>query len=146
MTCPKCQRERRPGDDSCGRCGLLITRWEGFAHVEPTHEALEQPWIELQTAWSDPSAHVRFLELAAMVDGLDVAAARYRRVSLERPDDEVAQTGLRQSVERAHTLYVTRARLERPPRAPAILKLVGTMCAGLIMIVALWTLFHILYR
>jgi hypothetical protein len=147
MTCPKCQRERMPGDEACARCGLLMERWESYAHVEPSLAALDDPWQALQEAWHDPEAHVRFLELAASLDGLDVAAAKYRRVTIDRPDDEAAQTGLRQSVERAQTLYVLKARMERPPRAPAILKILGTMCAGLILLAALWTLAAVLrYR
>lgn len=140
LTCPKCQRERLPGQDACARCGLLVARWEGFAAVEPSLPALDQPWAELQTSWEDATAHLRFLDLAATLDGLDVAAARYRRISLARPDDERALTGLRQAAERAQTLYVMRAQMERPPRAPAILKLMGTMFAGLILLAALWAI------
>jgi hypothetical protein len=146
MTCPKCQRERLPGEDACARCGLLIARWEGFANVEPSLPALDEPWAELVAAWDDAEAHDRFLDLAASFDALDVAAARYRRVSLERKDDERAQTGLRQAVERAQTLYVMRAKMERPPRAPVILKLLGMMFAGVILIVAVWTLATIFRR
>jgi hypothetical protein len=138
VTCPKCQRERLPGKNACVRCGLLVTRWEGFAVVEPTLPALDEPWAELERKWEDAEAHHRFLDLAATLDGLDVAAARYRRINLLRPDDERAQVGLRQAAERAQRLYVTRAQMERPPRAPAILKLLGTMFAGLILLAALW--------
>jgi hypothetical protein len=140
MTCPKCQRERLPGQNACVRCGLLVARWEGFVSVEPSLPALDEPWAELQRNWDDAEGHHRFLDLAATMDGLDVAAARYRRVTLARPDDERARTGLRQAAERAQTLYVTRAQMERPPRAPAILKMVGTMFAGLILIAALWAM------
>ena|SRR5579863_8218929 len=140
MTCPKCQRERLPGEQGCARCGLLVARWDTFAHVEPMLPALDDPWRELEQAWHDPEAHDRFLQLAASFDALDVAAARYRRIARERPEDERAATGLRQSVERAHQLYVARARAERPPHAPVILKLMGTMAAGLILIAALWAM------
>jgi hypothetical protein len=140
MTCPKCQRERVPGKDACVKCGLLVSRWEGFATVEPSLPALDEPWAELQEKWHDAQAHHRFLDLAATLDGLDVAAAKYRRINLVRPDDERAQTGLRQAAERAQRLYVTRAQMERPPRAPAILKLMGTMFAGLILLAALWAI------
>ena len=47
-SCPKCQRERLPGEDSCARCGLLVTRWEGFAVEDPTHPALDEPWTKLR--------------------------------------------------------------------------------------------------
>ncbi len=141
MTCPKCQRERLPGEDACARCGLLVSRWEGFVIAEPTLEALDQPWAELQARWGDAQQHARFIDLAASLDALDVAAARYRRMRLAQPDDERAQAGLRLAVERAQSLYVLKAQMERPPRAPVVLKLLGTMFAGLILIAALWTLF-----
>jgi hypothetical protein len=136
--CPKCQRERVPGEDACARCGLLVTRWEGFAAEEPTHPALEEPWQKLLSTWDDDAAHTRFLELAATVEGLDVAAAKYHKRKLAEPGDEKADKGLSRAVNMAHTLYVARAEAERPPRAPVILKLVGTMFAGLILLAALY--------
>jgi hypothetical protein len=138
MACPKCQRERMPGDDACGRCGLLVMRWEGFAAEEPSHPALEEPWQQLEAAWNEDAAHTRFLELASTFDGLDVAAAKYRRRQLAEPGDERAARGLQRAVNMAQTLYVATAEAERPPRAPAILKLVGTMFAGLILLAAVW--------
>ena len=136
--CPKCQRERLPGEDACARCGLLVARWEGFAVEEPTHPALEEPWHKLEAAWGDDKAHTAFLELAATVDGLDVAAARYRRRKLAAPEDEKAERGLQRAVTMAQTLYVARAQAERPPRAPIILKIAGTMFAGLILLAAVY--------
>ncbi len=138
--CPKCQRERLPGEDACARCGLLVARWEGWAGGEPTHPALEEPWAKLQASWSDDAAHARFVELAATVDALDVAAAHYRRRALAEPGDPRAQHGLQRAVAMAQTLYVARAQAERPPRAPVILKVVGTMFAGLILLAALWVI------
>ncbi len=136
--CPKCQRERLPGEDACARCGLLVARWEGFAAEEPTHPALEEPWHQLEASWNDDKAHNAFLELAATVDGLDVAAAKYRKRKLATPDDERAERGLARAVTMAQTLYVARAQAERPPRAPVILKIAGTMFAGLILLAAIY--------
>jgi hypothetical protein len=115
-----------------------VTRWDGFAVEEPTHPALDEPWAKLEATWGDEAAHLKFLELAATVDGLDVAAAKYRRRKAADAGDQRAQWGLERAVGMAQTLYVARARAERPPRAPAILKLVGTLFAGLILIVAIW--------
>jgi hypothetical protein len=143
--CPKCQRDRQPGEDACARCGLLVARWDGFAASELTHPALDVPWAELAAAWDDDTAHARFLELAATVDALDVAAACYRRVRRDRPDDARAERGLERAVTLAQRLYVMRAESERPPRAPVILKMLGTMCAGLILLAALWTLAHVMW-
>jgi len=136
--CPKCQRERLPGEDACARCGLLVARWEGFAVEEPSHPALEEPWQTLRANWDDDGAHTRFLELASSVDGLDVAAAKYRRHQQATPGDEKAAKGLSRAVNMAQTLYKARAAAERPPRAPLILKIVGTMCAGLILLAAIY--------
>jgi hypothetical protein len=139
-SCPKCQHERLPGDDACARCGLLVTRWEGFASSDPAHPALDAPWEKLLTEWQEDAAHTRFLELAATVDGLDVAAAKYRRRKQAEPTDTKAEKGLQRAVTMAQTLYVSKAAAERPPRAPVILKVVGTMFAGLILLAAVWAL------
>jgi len=142
--CPKCQRERMPAEESCARCGLLVARWEGYALEEPTHPALEEPWAALEAKWQDEAAHLAFLELAAAADGLDVAAAKYRRKKLAEPGDTRAQWGVDRAVGMAQTLYVARARAERPPRAPVILKLAGTLFAGLILLAAIWALVVVL--
>ena len=102
------------------------------------HPALEEPWQKLQASWHEDAAHTRFLELAATVDGLDVAAAKYRGRQILQPHDERAAKGLSRAVNMAQTLYQAKAAAERPPRAPAILKVVGTMFAGLILLAALY--------
>jgi hypothetical protein len=127
-----------PGEDACARCGLLVARWEGFAVEDPMHPALEEPWKKLEETWGDDAAHTAFLELAATVEGLDVAAAKYRRRKQAMPEDTKAERGLARAVSMAQTLYVAKAKAERPPRAPVILKIVGTMFAGLILLAAIY--------
>ena len=144
--CPKCQRERLPAEDSCARCGLLVTRWDGYAAEEPTHPALEEPWKALEAAWQDDDGHARFLELAARSDALDVAAAKYRKRKVADPHDGRAQRGLERVVGMAQTLYVARARAERPPRAPVILRLVGTLFAGIILLAGVWAMIMVFRR
>jgi hypothetical protein len=143
-SCPKCQRERIPAEDACARCGLLVARWEGYTSEEPTHPALIDPWAALEAEWQDEKAHLRFLELAAAVDGLDVAAAKYRKKKVAEPGNTRAQWGLDRAVGMAQTLYVARARAERPPRAPVVLKLAGTMFAGLLLVAAIWAVVLVL--
>src|SRR5262245_51669615 len=86
-TCPKCQRSAKPGEGSCGRCGLLVPRWSTFvpsARPGPDDAAiptaLSGAWHALEAAWrgsgagSGPSsgppswdndaAHERFLDAA----------------------------------------------------------------------------------
>lgn len=144
--CPKCQRERMPGEDSCARCGLLVARWEGFAAEEPTHPALDEPWRALGASWQDEAAHKRFVELAASVDALDIAAALYRQRQRAVPDDTRAADGLARAVSMAQTLYVTRAELERVPGTPVALRLFGTLFAGLILVAAIWAIVLIVRR
>jgi hypothetical protein len=135
-----------PGEDSCARCGLLVARWEGFAAEEPNHPALDEPWQKLLAEWQDDAAHTRFLELAATVDGLDIAAAKYRRMQLATPEDARAEKGLSRAVNMAQTLYKAKAQAERPPRAPIILKVVGTMFAGMILLTAIYVVMVTLVR
>jgi hypothetical protein len=117
-----------------------VARWDSFAADVPTHPALDQPWAELQAAWEDDTAHARFLEAAASADALDVAAARYRQRRQADRADGRAQKGLERAATLAQRLYQMRARSERPPKAPVVLRIAGTMFAGLILIAALWVL------
>jgi hypothetical protein len=117
-----------------------VARWEGFAVVTPTHPALDGPWAEVEAAWTDDSAHARFLEAAAAADALDLAAARYRQRRMGNPEDARAQKGLEKAALLAQRLYQMRARNERPPKAPVVLRIVGTMFAGLVLLGAIWVL------
>lgn len=111
--CPKCQRERRPGEDACARCGLLVTRWEGF-EVEvpnlPPGDPVGRAWAALEGSWQDDAAHKRFLEQAATFDELDVAAAFYRKRSNADPTDGKARAGLERTALLAQEVYVAKAR------------------------------------
>src|SRR3954468_22248237 len=93
-TCPKCQRIRQPGQDACAQCGLLVTRWESFKLEVPSLEPVDKAWSDLQPQWTEDEAHKRFLDLAAQFDGLDVAAALYKKRSIEDPQDIRAREGL----------------------------------------------------
>jgi hypothetical protein len=92
--CPKCRRERRAGEDACARCGLLVTRWEGWSGDPPAHPLLDGLWAACEADWEDPAAHERFLEQAVAAGGLDVAAARYRAAHRQRQGDARAEAGL----------------------------------------------------
>jgi hypothetical protein len=113
-----------------------VARWEGFALDVPTHPALDQPWAELVAAWDDDSAHARFLEAAATADALDVAAARYRQRRQADGEEPRAQKGLERAANLAQRLYQMRARSERPPKAPVVLRVLATIFAGLILMAA----------
>jgi hypothetical protein len=117
-----------------------VSGWDGYAVDVPTHPALDEPWAALLSRWNDDAAHARFLELAATADALDVAAARYRQRRQVDRDDARAHKGLERAVLLAQRLYQARAQAERPPRAPLLLKIAGTMFAGLILMAAVWVL------
>jgi hypothetical protein len=117
-----------------------VARWEGFAADVPTHPALDRPWAEVEAAWEDDTAHARFLEAAASADALDIAAARYRQRRMANPEDGRAQKNLEKAAVLAQRLYQMRARAERPPKAPVVLRIVGTMFAGLVLLGAIWVL------
>jgi hypothetical protein len=116
--CPKCQRERRAGEDACARCGLLVARWSGFQAELPTLEPVDRAWAELLGAWSEPEAHRRFVERAAQCDGLDVAAALYRHHLRSHPGDAFAEEGLKRTVTVAQSAYSERAAEARLASGP----------------------------
>jgi hypothetical protein len=113
VVCPKCQREARPGDPACARCGLLVSRWEGFIYERPVLQPVDEAWKRLEINWEDDRAHRQFLELAVSVDGLDVAAAHYQEARRARPDDSRASEGVRRSVALAQSVYTARSQAER---------------------------------
>ncbi len=135
--CPKCQRERRPGDDACARCGLTVTRWESFTDEVAAHPALDAAWAELEPRWSDPDAHRRFIELAASADALDLAAAHYRRRLKADSSDERARKGLARAGSLAESLHAARLDAERL-RTPIWLRMAGYLGGGLVAIVLLY--------
>src|SRR5579883_1192808 len=81
--CPKCARVRQPGEDACARCGLLVTRWDGFVPDVSPHPLVDAAWEALLASWEDDGAHKRFLELSVSAGALDLAAARYRAVAVD---------------------------------------------------------------
>jgi hypothetical protein len=135
--CPKCQRERRPGEDACARCGLTVTRWESFTDEVAPHPAIDAAWAELESRWNDADAHRRFLDLAASADGLDLAAAHYRKRLKGDPSDERARKQLERASALAETMHAARLNAERV-RTPIWLRVAGYLGGGLVAIVLLW--------
>jgi hypothetical protein len=141
IVCPKCQRERKPGEDACARCGLLVARWEGFVLELPSVPEVDAAWKQLQDVWHEADAHRRFLEQASSLDALDVAAARYREAKRERPGDARAEDGLRRAVSLAESLYAQRAQAARTAMPSGWLRVAGLVGAILVLSVALGLLF-----
>jgi hypothetical protein len=108
-SCPKCQHPRKVGEDACARCGLLVTLWPGWSFERPASPVLDAGWAALEPAWADEAAHARFLELAASVGELELAAARYREVERNRPDDAMARFALGRARLLVERLYAAQA-------------------------------------
>src|SRR5262245_28315700 len=96
--CPKCGAERAPGADSWARSGLLVSRWSGFEQPQSLGPpAVGTLWAGVEADWDNGAPHARFLDQAAVLGALDLAAARYRRRLLEGSDVR-AQAGLDRAV------------------------------------------------
>ncbi|HZS41138.1 MAG TPA: hypothetical protein VFF06_30120 [Polyangia bacterium] len=137
IVCPKCQHERRPGDDACRRCGLLVSRWESFTDAVTPHPAIDAAWEALQSSWEDADAHRRFLELCAGADGLDLAAAHYRSRLRRAPPDSRARAGLDRALHLVETLHAARVDADRI-KTPIWLRLAGYLAGGLVALVLVY--------
>jgi hypothetical protein len=135
--CPKCERARRPGEEACAQCGLLVARWASYSDEPPEHPALDPAWSALEASWQDEAAHARFLDLAATSGGLDLAAARYRAARRRRPGDPVAEAGLKRALTLAEHLHVAAAQGERRPTG-VLLRVLGFGLTALVFLAALW--------
>jgi hypothetical protein len=135
--CPKCDRERHAGEAACARCGLLVERWDTFVAEAPRHPLLDPLWEALcdPARWRDEAAHARFLDEAARTGGLDLAAARYRAASRERPEDARAQAGLARAALLAERLHDAGAHGRVEAR---LVRLAGLLVAALLLAVSLW--------
>lgn len=78
--CPKCGAERAAAATACGKCGLAVERWDGFAASRDTSipEALTAAWERAVASWSDVAAHEEVMRLVAQHDAYAWAATRYR--------------------------------------------------------------------
>jgi hypothetical protein len=148
--CPKCQRERMPAppgkEDACARCGLLVARWDGFKVEIPSLPPLDAAWADLQNRWADDDAHRKFLDLAADLGGLDLAAAHYRTVRDERPSDVRAEAGLRRASNLAQSLYAAHAQADRTRTPSGALRAAGLVGAIVVVLAAMWAFYFVFTR
>jgi hypothetical protein len=144
--CPKCNRERLPGEDACSRCGLLVARWASFAAAEaPSHPVLDGLWGKVEESWEDDARHARFLEEAASVGGLELAAHRYRN-RLRHENDARAQAGLERAVKMAIQLQEVTASEPVLGAGARWLKLGVLVAAALLLAATVWVLVVALSR
>jgi len=136
--CPKCQRERKPTEQACARCGLRVDLWEGFRVELPSSPPVDEAWERLKADWHSDDAHRRFLEQAASFDGLDVAAALYReawrQARRESSDDPRAQEGLRRAGALAESLYAQKAHAARTRVPSGWIRVAGFLGAIVIIL------------
>ncbi len=144
VICPKCQRERRPDESSCARCGLSSANWDRYA--PGASDVLDEAWADLQTRWNDDDAHRKFLETAAGADALDVAAAHYRSRRDEGRSDARSEQGLRRAASLAENLYAARAQADRMRLPGAWLRIVGQLSAAVIVLGLVWALIFVFTR
>ncbi len=144
--CPKCGEERRPGADACRRCGLLVSRWATFKKdILPAVPVLDALWAKLEADWENDALHARFLDEAATLGSLDLAAARYR-ARLRRGDDPRAQAGL----DRAVRLVLQLHKVEGPDpalgTAARLVKFAGIFIAVVLFVATVWVMWAALGR
>lgn len=136
--CPKCGAERSPTATACGKCGLSVDRWDGFAAARDTDipEALTAAWERALASWSDPAAHEEVMRLVAQHDAYAWAATRYRT----RAGDPIAEkllARIRKAVEitmMAGALSRAKETTARPYRGTTLMlvTLVLLIVAGLV--------------
>jgi len=100
--------------------------------------AIEVAWQKVEAEWEDEDAHKRFVGLAASLDALPLAGARYRRV---RDTDEArskrAQAGMDKILQVAVSrMELSRSPVQKPPRV-ALFLIAASLSLGM-MAVALW--------
>jgi hypothetical protein len=150
--CPKCASDRPVGADSCPRCGLLVSRWSNFARPEIHHPVLDTLWARVEAEWSDEGRHARFLDQAAVLGALDVAAARYRsrlaRLAEGRDEGERsrAQAGLDRAVRLALQLQGVQAPDPAIASAGRLVKIAGLFIALVLFVTTLWVVWAMLSR
>jgi hypothetical protein len=144
--CPKCARERSAGADACAGCGLLVSRWSGWAPDLGGEPRLTPLWAEIEESWEDDARHARFLDAAAGWSALDLAAAHYRDALRRRPGDTRAQAGIDRAVRLALQLQEVAGREPALGAGARWLKLFGVAVAAVLLLATMWVLVSTLRR
>src|SRR4051812_32618418 len=99
---------------ACARCGLLVENWPTYTETVRSHPYLDARWAKLVAAWDEDVAHTRFLDEAARLEALDVAAGRFRARLREDPNDPRAAAGLERSAILAERIHALGSQVNRP--------------------------------
>ena len=147
--CPKCGYERPGGADACPRCGLLVSRWSGYLAPSLEHPALDVLWAKVEADWDDDGPHARFLDQAATLGALDVAAAHYRRRLLQSEaagGDARAQAGVDRAVRLALEIQGVQAPDPSLGNLARLIKIAGIFIALALFVATLWVVWAALGR
>jgi hypothetical protein len=107
----------------------------------------EEAWAAVVAAWSDEAAHRAYLARFADLDGLAVAAGRYRAVLSERPGDPVAARFREEIVRRATVVGLASLPRTQPAKRPGALRkvvIVASIVFGAAAAWSVWQLVHLL--
>ncbi len=109
--CPKCDSPLSPSEPACPSCGLKRAMFGRFRagvddRVPPALEAL---WSEVETHWSEPELHERFLAQVSLCGAYAYAAARYRRAARLRQSDAIARLQLERLSRMVHAVMAVSA-------------------------------------
>ncbi len=108
-TCPKCGRDVEKGESACADCGLLRSRFAGFASASRAIDpALEILWERCVQNWGDPDTHERFIAQASKSEAFAEAARHYRDHKKHHPLDSIAPSRLERLTKMAEVALLTK--------------------------------------
>ncbi len=129
--CPKCGFSVT--GESCPRCGLVFAKFDPAVLEEDVPRALEQQWADLETNWSDRSAHGLFVQRALEARALGYAARCYR----QRGEDQLAQEQIERIGKQMEAMLASTLTPSGRSRKSGRLALVTLLVVAIAAIVAL---------
>lgn len=104
-------------------------------------DPVDAAWAELESHWSDPDAHKRFVGLCAALGRLADAGARYRKVKDEDPTRADEASKRMAAVLTAATVALYESKSPAPKRLSK-LNVFGFALAATLVLSALWAWLH----
>jgi hypothetical protein len=92
----------------------------------------------VEAGWDDDSAHARFLDQAAVLGALDLAAACYRRKLGAQATQARAQSGLDRAVRLALQLHQASPHDPSIARTARLVKFAGIFVALVLFVATMW--------
>jgi hypothetical protein len=122
-----------------------VSRWAGFVAPSLEHPALDGLWAKVEADWENDAAHARFLDQAAVLGTLDIAAARYRQ-RLKKDADPRAQAALDRAVRLALEIQGVQAPDPGLSKLARLIKFTGILIAVGLFVATLWVVWATLGR